>query len=311
VSRLSRTLTTLIGALSLGAAGLFLPSPAAAATTPTIVEVGDGYHFVGGDEANIVTVTVASGRVIVHDAGATSFGFIGSKCVAVPAGSGATVSCKLKSPTIFHADLGGGDDNLNGSSLPQLVRLDVRTGDGVNVVSGGAGGDVIRGESSAAGADAMDGGNGNDRLTAGTGPSIMFGGNGNDVYVGGPGDDYVDGGAGDDYVRTDGGNDTIIGGAGNDGLSGDGDNDNIVGNAGNDQVYGGAGNDTLAGNAGRDNITGNEGDDTIDAADNARDGGDCGAGTDVLTGDAPTVFLGIPTGGDLKYFNNCETVNQV
>ena len=118
MSRLSRTLTATLGAFILGAISVVLPSPAAAATTPTIVEVGDGYHFIGGDENNQVTVAIVSGRIIVNDANAASFGFIGSKCVSVPAGSGASVSCKLKSPTVFHADLDGGDDYLDGTSAP-------------------------------------------------------------------------------------------------------------------------------------------------------------------------------------------------
>lgn len=311
MSRFSRTLSATLGAFVIGAISLVLPSPASAATTPTIIEVGDGYLFTGGAENNQVTVSISANRIIVNDLTATSFGFIGANCVAVPAGTGASVSCKKKSPTIFHADLGGGDDSINGSTLPQLVRLDVRTGDGNNVVFGSAGNDIIRGEASAAGGDILQGGNGNDRLTAGTGAAILDGGNGNDIIVGGPGGDLVLGGAGGDLVRTDGGSDQIFGGSGNDGLSGDGDSDAIFAGSGNDQVFGGAGDDHLVGDDGRDNITGNEGDDTINAADDARDGGDCGAGTDVLTGDAPTVFLGIPTGGDLKYFNNCETVNQV
>jgi Ca2+-binding RTX toxin-like protein len=308
VSRLSRTLTATLGAFVLGALSLVLPaSPAAAATTPSIVEVGDGYHFVGADGDDTVTLSIVGGRILVHDESATSFGFIGSKCVAVPAASGASVSCKLKSPTVFHADLGGGTDILDAGSLPKLVRIDVRTGAGVAQVTGGAGNDVIRGQSD--NFDILAGGDGNDRLTAGY-SGIMDGGAGNDIFVGGPAGDSIVGGPGDDYVRSGEGFDTVSGGAGNDGLSGDGAGDLLFGGPGNDQVYGGEGNDQLTGDAGRDNILGNQGDDTINAVDNARDGGDCGGGTDVLNGDAPTVFLGIPTGGDLKYFNNCETVNQ-
>ena len=308
MSHASRILAIVVGSIALALAGLVLPTTATAATTPTITETGDGYHFIGGPEANDVTVTISGGRLIVHDAGATSFGLVGVRCSTVPSGTGATVSCKLKSPTIFHADLGGGNDSVNGSTLPQLVRLDVRTGDGDNVVFGGAGGDAVRGET---GTDVFNGGGGNDRLTAGTGAATIDGGDGKDQVVGGPGNDLVFGGAGDDFVRSDGGSDHIEGGAGNDGLSGDGADDVILGGAGNDAIAGGEGNDTLTGGAGRDTITGNAGDDTIDAVDNARDGGDCGAGNDTLTSDAPTSFLGIPIGGDATGFNNCETINQV
>ena len=311
MSRTSRTLSVVLGSFALAAAGLVLPSPAAAATTPTIIEVGDGYLFTGGAENNDVTVSVVSGRVLVHDEGAASFGFIGANCVAVPVGTGAAVSCKRKAPTIFHADLGDGDDTVDGSSLPQLVRLDVRTGDGHNVVLGSAGNDIIRGQASASGSDALQGGAGNDRLTGGTGPAAIAGGAGNDVVVSGPGNDTILGGAGHDNVRSDGGQDFIDGGAGNDGLSGDGADDVIEGGPGNDAIAGGDGNDTLTGGTGRDTITGNTGDDAINSVDSSRDGGDCGAGNDTLTSDAPTTFLGIPLGGDATGFNNCETINQV
>jgi Ca2+-binding RTX toxin-like protein len=307
MSRLSRTLGVVVGSLALGLAGLVLPSPATAATTPTIVEVGDGYHFVGGAENNDVTVSIVGGRILVHDEGATSFGFVGANCKSVAVGTGAAVSCKRKSPTIFHADLGDGDDSVDGSTLPQLVRLDIRTGGGVNQVNGSAGNDIIRGET---GVDVFNGGAGNDRLTAGSGDSFMNGGDGNDIFVGGPGIDVVQGGAGGDYVRSDGGNDMIFGNAGNDGLSGDGGDDVIDGGPGNDSIQGGEANDSLVGGTGRDTIAGNGGDDTIDTVDDARDGGDCGAGTDVLNSDAPTSFLGFPVGGDASLFNNCETINQ-
>jgi Ca2+-binding RTX toxin-like protein len=308
VKRTTRSVSVALGALALGFTGLVLPAPAVAATTPTIVEVGDGYHFVGGAENNDVTLSIVSGRILVHDEGATAFGYVGAKCFAVPVGTGAAVSCKLKSPTIFHADLGDGDDTFDSTAAPKNVRIDIRTGGGTNFVTGGPGNDVARGET---GTDVFNGGAGNDRLTAGTGDSFLNGGDGNDVFVGGPAIDVVQGGAGGDYVRTGPGNDLVFGNAGNDGLSGDGDDDLINGGPGNDHVYGGEGDDDLTGDAGRDNITGNEGDDQLNSVDNARDGGDCGGGTDVLTADAPAVFLGFPTGGDATYFNNCETVNEV
>jgi len=312
VSRLSRLLLSILAAFATAALGLLLPGPAVAATTPSISETGDGYLFTGGPENNQVTVTIAGGRLIVHDEGATSFGHVGVRCNTVPSGSGATVSCKLKSPTVFHADLGAGDDSVDGSSLPQLVRLDVRTGPGNSSVLGGAGPDVIQGQAGPGEQDVLFGGNGLDRISTGSGSSIVNGGAGNDIVTGGSGEDSIDGGAGNDTVRSDGGNDVINGGPGNDSLTGDGGEDIILGGPGNDFLAGGAANDYLEGGLGRDTFQGNEGDDEINSADGARDGGDCGAGTDVLTADSPTNFLGLfPIGGDATAFNNCETVNQV
>lgn len=85
-----------------------------------------------------------------------------------------------------------------------------------------------------AGADYLDGGEGNDRI---------FGQGGNDTIKGGDGHDFADGGDG---------NDVIHGGDGNDHLYGQAGADLIRGGEGNDRVYGGDGNDTLYGGWGKD-----------------------------------------------------------
>ena len=304
---LARSISVTLGALALGAAtSVIVQAPAVAAPTPTIVEVGDGYHFIGGAEANDVTLTIVSGRLIVQDEGATAFGFVGSKCVSVPVGTGAAVSCKIKSPTVFHADLGAGDDSLSAFGIPKLIRLDVRTGDGNNTVIGGIGNDVIRGQSAAGNSDSLSGGFGNDRLTAGNGAGFLSGGDGNDVIVGGPNIDSVQGGAGDDYVRSGGGNDLVYGNFGNDGLSGDGGDDLVRGGPGNDHLYGGEDDDDLLGGLGRNTYAGQNGGDVLHARNATRDTVSCGAGDDDATVDPQAVLLGIPYGGDSV--TQCEDV---
>jgi Ca2+-binding RTX toxin-like protein len=62
----------------------------------------------------------------------------------------------------------------------------------------------------------MDGGAGNDFLTAGGGPATLLGRNGSDILIGGPGDDVLSGGAGDDLLIGGPGTDTLDGGPGND-----------------------------------------------------------------------------------------------
>ncbi|HET9421413.1 MAG TPA: hypothetical protein VFO49_09770 [Nocardioides sp.] len=303
----ARSLSLALGVLALGAVGLVLPAPAVAAPTPpTIVEVGDGYHFIGGAENNDVTLTIVSGRLIVQDEGAAAFGYVGSKCASVPATTGAAVSCKIKSPTVFHADLGAGDDSLSAFGVPKLIRLDVRTGDGDNTVIGGIGNDVIRGQSSGGGSDSLSGGFGSDRLTAGNGAGFLIGGDGNDILVGGPDIDSVQGGAGDDYVRSGGGNDLVYGNSGNDGLSGDGDDDLVRGGPGNDHLYGGEDDDDLLGGLGRNTYAGQNGDDVLHARNATRDQVSCGGGDDDATVDPRAVLLGISYGGDSV--TQCEDV---
>ncbi|CAB3683918.1 VCBS domain-containing protein [Achromobacter pestifer] len=68
------------------------------------------------------------------------------------------------------------------------------------------------------------------------------------------GDDTVHGGTGDDIIYGQGGNDSLYG---------DDGNDILYGGAGNDYLHGGAGNDTLDGGSGNDTLIGGKGDDTL------------------------------------------------
>lgn len=77
----------------------------------------------------------------------------------------------------------------------------------------------------------LEGGEGDDQLTAGGGRAVLRGGPGNDVLVGGPGDDQISGGRGDDLIE---------GGSGNDVLLGEEGNDTIDGGEGNDLLWGGS-----------------------------------------------------------------------
>ncbi|WP_175130054.1 VCBS domain-containing protein, partial [Achromobacter piechaudii] len=75
---------------------------------------------------------------------------------------------------------------------------------------------------------------------------------GNDTIHGGTGDDIIYGQGGDDALYGDDGNDILYGGAGNDLLHGGAGNDTLDGGAGNDTLIGGKGDDTLYGGAGSD-----------------------------------------------------------
>ncbi|WP_434646878.1 retention module-containing protein [Achromobacter piechaudii] len=75
---------------------------------------------------------------------------------------------------------------------------------------------------------------------------------GNDTIHGGTGDDIIYGQGGDDALYGDDGNDILYGGAGNDLLHGGAGNDTLDGGSGNDTLIGGKGDDTLYGGAGSD-----------------------------------------------------------
>jgi uncharacterized delta-60 repeat protein len=122
----------------------------------------------------------------------------------------------------------------------------------------------------------IDGGDGNDAITAGMYNDTITGGAGNDTVRGGDGDDSINAGDGDDVVSAGAGNDSVSGGMGADRIdAGDGNDliyggdplnanaldagDIIQGQLGNDTLYGQNGNDSLYGNEGTDRLLGGGG----------------------------------------------------
>jgi Ca2+-binding RTX toxin-like protein len=75
----------------------------------------------------------------------------------------------------------------------------------------------------------IDGGAGNDVLTAGGGNTYLFGGSGNDVLAGGPGNNVLVGGDGADVITGGTGRDLLIGGDNADVLSGGAGDDILIG----------------------------------------------------------------------------------
>ncbi|MEM1367584.1 MAG: LamG-like jellyroll fold domain-containing protein [Cyanobacteria bacterium P01_H01_bin.15] len=99
---------------------------------------------------------------------------------------------------------------------------------------------------------------GNDILSGGDGDDILRGdGNGSEPGGATGGDDILSGGAGDDQLEGKGGDDILLGGAGDDTLSGDAGDDTLRGGLGNDILTGGGGVDTfeLSVGEGTDTIT--------------------------------------------------------
>lgn len=137
------------------------------------------------------------------------------------------------------------DDTITGFDGEALTGVDIY----YNILSGGAGNDVIDG---LAGSDSIDGGADNDTVFGGAGNDTVAGGTGNDSILGGDGNDSVGSGDGEDFASGGSGSDTLSGGAGNDTLSGGDGSDSILGGDGNDVITGGAGADTLSGGSGAD-----------------------------------------------------------
>jgi Ca2+-binding RTX toxin-like protein len=146
-------------------------------------------------------------------------------------------------------------------------RLEVRGGDGNDIVR--VDGTVtypleIYGES---GNDTMIGGDGNDTLSGGAGKNDLAGGNGNDRLYGSNGPDRLYGGNGEDRLYGNGGDDYLEGGNQADRLYGGDGNDFLFGGGSIDRLYGEAGNDILRGGLASDLLNGGPGTDKREDAD--------------------------------------------
>jgi Ca2+-binding RTX toxin-like protein len=133
--------------------------------------------------------------------------------------------------------VGAGNDN-DGNELDQTGNsLDSVTSD-VETVIGGAGPDVLVGDSTG---------------------ETLFGGDGDDALFGKRGSDTLLGANGGDFLSGEDGNDSLFGALGPDRLFGGSDEDRVVGGAEGDLVHGGPGVDRLKGKGGIDVLIARDG----------------------------------------------------
>jgi Ca2+-binding RTX toxin-like protein len=148
----------------------------------------------------------------------------------------------------------------------------------------------------------LQGGGGNDELTAGSGRDDVRGELGDDTLAGGAGDDILFAETAD--VRTSGdnaldggpGDDELWGGAGPDSLQGGADADFLRGFDGSDSADGGDGADLVTGGEGNDLLTGGAGNDRVGVAQVPLSGVPRERGDDRLDG-GPGDDLVTPGGG--------------
>ena len=109
--------------------------------------------------------------------------------------NGVTSSFDLSSVTSISISGGEGDDIITISDVGGAIDLAAKLlgGGGKDVLTGGAGNDVLEGGN---GKDVLVGGAGNDQLDGGNGKDMLSGGLGDDTLVGGRGKDKLDGGEG-------------------------------------------------------------------------------------------------------------------
>lgn len=138
-------------------------------------------------------------------------------------------------------------------------------------LDGGAGDDAITaGDHTDDHAQLIRGDRGDDRLDGRGGNDVLLGGSGNDQISGGQGGQLIDAGDGDDRVYGGEGDDTIYAGNGD---------DRVTAGRGLDIIYGGEGHDDIDGGTGADIIDAGAGDDTVHGGGNL-DGSSFEAGAD-------------------------------
>lgn len=292
------------------------------------IEAGGGDHVILGDNGK--AIYVSGGLASVRSGwdqydGADEIEAGDGSHVVFGGGAGDDIKIGTGSSVVF-GDSGYAEFQGTLPKLAYSIDTDkggadtIETGDGDQIVVGGALGDTI---------------------TTGGGSDIVFGDNArlefaievvNDVNVADlqrgltidpllGGADTIRAGGANDIVIGGTGGDTIYGGAGNDRLFGDhamfgldyadsqrvisvyvgagdgGSNDTIYGDDGNDMVIGQQGDDMLYGGAGDDDITG--GSNVVGGAD-GNDTIDGGAGEDVLIGDNGIIARGVVGGTSWK-----------
>jgi serralysin len=239
------------------------PAVAASPATATTVSSTEIRYRAGPGQVNRPVISVT-----YTDAGFSIYHFrIDDTVPITPSGR-----CARPDPDDLTVVVCDGDESTNGDPVVRLwlgdrddsidlVRPDGSAVPGVFMVDGGTGNDSITARQGQ-----YWGGAGNDRIT---GPVTAHGGDGADVLAGSGrgygdgGDDRFDGSGGRNWFSGGAGRDTIRGEAGGDTLLGDDGDDVIYGGTDGDTIYGGAGADTIQGNSGDDRIQGNAGDDVI------------------------------------------------
>jgi hypothetical protein len=209
----------------------------------------------GGDGADTMYGQDGDDRIDGGDGIDKLYGGIGSDSLVGGAGDD------------FLYDQESGSDTLQGGLGNDT--LNTFSGTGNKSLDGGEGSDSLTGGT---GSDTLVGGAGDDFLMdQSTGADSLLGGAGDDdlnVYTG-TGNKFLDGGDGNDTLSAGTGSDTLLGGAGNDELNAYESSGNISldGGSGNDTLLGGTGNDTLTGGLGIDDLQGGAGNDVYYVSD--------------------------------------------
>ncbi|MEQ8584590.1 MAG: hypothetical protein RLO01_05635 [Thalassobaculaceae bacterium] len=206
-------------------------------------------------------------QVAIYDSSGT---LISSQQVAQGAGSDAVLYYSAASSGDHYVVVGDVENDSAGSfayRVDELGRATVLTDGGdehtltsSGVVSGGLGGDEIRGST---GTDLIYGNTDNDTLSGGGGEDVIYLGQNEGPATAHPdlgtvrqrqGTEVAYGGAGDDIIYGNFGADLLSGGIGDDALFGGQDADTLIGGMGDDTLHGNRDDDSLVGGMGSDDF---------------------------------------------------------
>ena len=223
---------------------------------PDVLSQIEAAELTGGDAANTFDTTDFSGSATLSGAAGNDVFFGSAGPDQFDGGAGED---RVEQMT----DLGQRLDNFLievGTWTPSPWTFSPTSSDGYVsieqfVLLGGPADNVIDAGGYNQGDVTIEGGAGNDRLTAGKLNDSIVGGTGNDFLNGKSGDDYLEGGDGDDTLLGGYGEDTNIAGDGNDFVNANTGDDLVDAGDGDDRVRGGAGNDTIIGGLGDDELT--------------------------------------------------------
>ncbi|GAB6053355.1 hypothetical protein JCM17960_21750 [Magnetospira thiophila] len=200
-----------------------------------VIDGGAGYNVLLGDGSyNTLDFSATELRNIASiDGGAGVDSITGSSASdTIVGGAGNDILSGGAGDDVFRIDgdaqgydsfVGGlGTDTILGGDGDDMIGIDVQflASDGINVIDGGAGVNVIRGDGSyntldfsatvLRNIDSIDGGAGRDTITGSKGDDVILGGADHDRLDGQAGDDVLTGGTGNDtFVFTQAGHDTV------------------------------------------------------------------------------------------------------
>jgi len=255
-------------------------------------------ELIGGDSANIFDTTGFSGSATLRGAGGDDlfFGSAGPDQFDGGAGEDRVEQTTDLGQRLNNSLLEVGTWSFDAASTPAWSFSPTSSDGHVSIekfaLYGGPADNVINAGGYNLGDVTIEGGAGNDRLTAGKQNDSIIGGPGNDFINAKSGNDYLEGGDGDDTLLGGYGEDTNIAGDGNDYVNANTGDDLIDAGDGDDRVRGAAGNDTIIGGLGNDQLTENLAEGIVILTDTSLEGD---LGDDVLSG-IETVVLNGKTG---------------